>query len=121
MDKEIVMYSRTTGCPYMTLAKHVLDEEGLAYREIFIDQDMEARTRVLNWTGFLSVPTIVAANPGQDLPHTEPNPLPRGYSPRGIHRGAMITEPSAAELKKWLGDQGFIQPENIFRESSSSV
>jgi glutaredoxin len=107
--REIVMYTRTTGCPFVTLAKRVMRDYALEYREVFIDKDDEARARVLNWTGFLAVPTIVAAEPGGILPYEEPEPLPRGMSPRGINRGAMITEPSMDDLITWLQQQGIIE------------
>jgi hypothetical protein len=56
MAKELVMYSRTYGCAYITLAKPVFDDYAVDYREIFIDRDSDARDRVLAWTGFLTAP-----------------------------------------------------------------
>lgn len=108
MKHELVMYSRTSSCPFVSLAKRVLAEQGVAYQEVFVDKDQEARQRVLDWTGFLSVPTLVAAEAGSTLPHQEPAALAQGASPRGIDRGTMITEPSMAELTSWLRHNGFI-------------
>lgn len=108
MDYELVMYSRTFGCPFITLAKRVLDDQGVAYREVYIDRDMAARQRVLDWTGFLSVPTLVIAPRGSDLPDEAPAPLAKGISPRGVNRGCMITEPNADELMAWLRQHGLI-------------
>lgn len=108
MTKQLVMYSRTTGCPFISVAKRVLDDYAISYHEIFIDKDMDARKRVLDWTGFLSVPTLIAAEMGDVLPYIEPPPLPTGSSPRGINRGAMITEASADQLKDWLVQNGFL-------------
>lgn len=102
------MYSRTSGCPFVSTAKMVLQQHQIPYREIFIDQDSQARDRVLAWTGFLSVPTLVVAAPGDDLPLETPPPLPQGMSPRGIDRGAMITEPNVQQFTDWLGKHGFI-------------
>lgn len=102
------MYTRTSGCPFVTVAKRVFADHALTYREVFIDKDSEARQRVLKWTGFLAVPTIVAALPGEILPFEEPEPLPKGTSPRGINRGAMITEPSIPELTAWLRQHGIL-------------
>ena len=107
MLKEVVMYSRTYGCPYVALAKRVLQQENIPYREVFIDKDVQARERVLAWTGFLSVPTLIISENGSGLPLVDPEPLPQGLSPRGIDRGAMITEPSADELMAWLRKHGF--------------
>lgn len=108
MDKELVVYTRTLGCPFVTIAKRVLKKYNIAYREIFIDKDQAARQRVLDWTGFLSVPTLVIAQPGGELPITEPLPLAKGTSPQGIDRGDMITEPREPQLVAWLGKHGFI-------------
>lgn len=108
MSKELVMYSRTLSCPFITLAKRVLNDYLVSYREIYIDKDEAARQRVLTWTGFLSVPTLIIADQGNDLPYEKPSPLSPGASPRGINRGSMITEPNIQELKDWLTQHGLI-------------
>jgi glutaredoxin len=105
---ELVMYTRTLGCPFITIAKQVLSEENVPYREIFIDRDPVARQRVRDWTGFLSVPTLVVAHPGSDLPIEVPAPLPNGQSPQGVDRDFMITEPRDNQLRAWLYKYGFI-------------
>ncbi len=106
--KELVMYSRSTGCPYVSIARRVLDEYSVPYREIFIDQNPQAKQRVLDWTGFLSVPTLIIAQPGQDLPYTAVTPLPEGQSPRGVDRGPLLTEANSSELERWLQKHGLI-------------
>lgn len=108
MAYELVMYSRTSPCPYVRTAKRVLDREGIAYREIHIDTDPDAKQRVIDWTGFQSVPTIIIAAPGEDLPFEAPAPLDPGRSPKGIDRGSMITEPGEATLETWLRKHGFL-------------
>lgn len=110
-NKELVMYSRTFGCPFVTVAKTVLDDYGIEYREIFIDKDSLSLERVVMWTGFRSVPTLVVANQGEDVPYTTLEPLPHGESPRGIDRGPMITEPNMTEFVAWLTKHGFIVPQ----------
>jgi glutaredoxin len=110
-NKELVMYSRTFGCPFVTVAKSVLDEYNLDYREIFIDKDDLALERVVTWTGFRSVPTLIVANQGEDVPYTTFDPLQDGESPRGIDRGVMITEPNISEFIAWLTKHGFIVPQ----------
>lgn len=102
------MYSRTTSCPFVTLAKRVLNDYGLPYREIFIDKDETARHKVIAWTGFQAVPTIIVAWTGEDVPISEPSYLEPRRSPRGIDRGHMITEPNIEELTLWLAKHGFI-------------
>lgn len=118
LQKHIVMYSRTTGCPFITLAKRVLNDYDVAYQEIFIDQDNDARQRVHAWTGFLSVPTLVVADADADLPYEEPSPLASGASPRGINRGSMITEPGMDQLTDWLAQHGFIEVAADFSSAS---
>lgn len=108
MTKEIVMYSRSFPCPFVMNAKRLLDRHNLAYREILIDRVPGARRMVVAWTGFESVPTIVAAFEGQETPYEPPTPIPVGSSPRGVNRGSMITEPSAGQLEDWLRENGFI-------------
>jgi glutaredoxin len=109
MEYELVMYNRTTDCPYVRTAKRVLDRENISYREIFIDEDPDAQQRVIDWTGFQSVPTIIVARPGEDLPYEDPAPLDPGASPKGIDRGSMITEPGEIKLEKWLRKHGFMK------------
>jgi glutaredoxin len=108
-DKELVMYGRSYGCPFITTAKRVLQEYNVPYREIHIDTDPIAKQRVLDWTGFLSVPTLVVVHQGEDLPYTDFASLPPGASPRGIDRGPMLTEASSHELEDWLCKHGFIK------------
>ena len=102
MTRQLVMYSRTTGCPFVTIAKRVLEEHKVPYHEVYIDQDEAALERVLAWTGFRSVPTLVVADAESLSPYTDFDPLPEGESPRGIDRGPIITEPNMFQLKEWL-------------------
>ena len=108
MHKELVMYSRTTGCGFVRTAKQVLKEHKIPYREVFIDEDPQASLRIKIWTGFLSVPTFVITRPGEIVPITEPSPIAPNHSPRGISRGSMISEASAGQLLAWLQENGFV-------------
>ncbi len=108
MQHELIMYARSYSCPFVTLAKRVLNDYQVPYREIHIDRDGEAKQRVLDWTGFLSVPTLIVARAGENLPYEPEAPLEKGLSPRGIDRGTMITEPSIEDLTQWLLRHGFI-------------
>jgi glutaredoxin len=107
--KELVVYTRTTYCPYQARASRVFEKYGITPREILIDEDATAMQRVIEWTGFKSVPTILMANPGEDVPYERPAPLARGASPRGIDRGTMITEATEDELTAWLQKHGVIE------------
>ena len=116
MTRELVMYNRRLPCPWVTLAQQTLRLHGVAWRELFIDDDDEARQRLLDWVGFLSVPTLVIAAPGSDLPLEAPAPLPPDSSPRGIDRGFLITEPGMAQLSAWLLRHGLLSPERLARD-----
>lgn len=107
-SKTLVMYSRTYGCPFISTAKRVLEREQVPYRELMIDRDPAYEKRVVEWTGFRSVPTLIVAYAGEELPYEPPAPLERGASPRGINRGSMLTEASESELMAWLRQHGFI-------------
>ncbi|GAB4574225.1 MAG: hypothetical protein Kow0077_19690 [Anaerolineae bacterium] len=110
MAYELVMYIRNRGCPYVSTARLTLGRLGVRYREVNIDQDDSARAWLLETVGFLSVPTLVVAEQGQDRPSSPPEPLAQGKSPRGIDRGSIITEPSSAQLSVWLEKHGFTRP-----------
>ncbi|MBN2471362.1 MAG: glutaredoxin family protein [Anaerolineae bacterium] len=105
-EYELVMYTRTRDCPFVSLARQVLARAGVPYRAINIDSDAGARAWLLEHVHYLSVPTLVIALPGEDRPHTAPEPLPAGASPRGIDRGPVLTEPGAAQLEDWLRRHG---------------
>ncbi len=105
--KTLVVYGRTSFCPYQRIAQRVFDEHNLSVHSIMIDQSDEARDLVLQWTGFRAVPTLVVANPGETLPYKEPAPL-TVESPRGVNRGSIITEPTKEQLLEWLKQHHFI-------------
>jgi glutaredoxin len=104
----LVMYSRSKPCPFVNTARYVLAKYQIPYDEIFIDQDASALERVLAWTGFQSVPTLIVAYPGDVLPIEPPSYLAPGASPRGVDRGAMLTEPHTDELERWLIKHQFL-------------
>lgn len=108
MEKEIVMYSRSTYCSFVALARDLLARYQIPYREIDIYPDRIYADRVKDWTGHLSVPTLIIALPEEDLPLEPPTPLEPGQSVRGVDRGSMITEPNNKQLEDWLHAHGFL-------------
>ena len=108
MKKEIVMYARSTYCPQMALARDLMDRYNIPYREIDINDNQDMAARVKAWTGYHSVPTIIIANPGEDVPYTDFLPRPTDRSNRGYDRGPMITEPNNQQLEDWLHKHGFL-------------
>ncbi len=121
MTSELVMYSRRQPCPWVTMAKQTLQLHGVAWRELLIDEDEDAHSRLLTWVGFLSVPTLIVAECGSDLPLEEPAALATGISPRGIDRGSMISEPGMAQLSAWLQRNGLLAPAGLARPGIDST
>lgn len=120
MTRELVMYNRRAPCPWVGVARQTLQLHGVAWREVMIDDDDDARRRLLDWVGFLSVPTLVVAAPGSDLPLEAPAPLAEGLSPRGIDRGSLISEPGMAQLSLWLQRNGLLDPADLARPGIDS-
>jgi len=57
MPADVVIY-RTPFCPYCTRAAMLLRGKGVAFREIDVSNDEEARQRLLRETGSRTVPQI---------------------------------------------------------------
>jgi hypothetical protein len=108
MSFTLVFVNRSIGCPLSTLARRVLEDYRVTFVERFYDTEPDVKSRLLQWTGFLSVPTLYVAGENANEPLTRPDPLEPGASPRGIDRGSMITEPSADQLLAWLIRHGFV-------------
>ncbi len=108
MDKQLVMYVRSSYCPNVALARDILKRYNIPYTEINIDHDPAMAARVKEWTHYLSVPTLVVARPGEDVPYTDFLPYPTDQSNRGYDRGALITEPNNQQLEDWLHKHGFL-------------
>ncbi len=53
----ITIYS-TRICPYCVAAKRLLEQKGLPYKEILIDQDFDQRAIMMEKSGRTSVPQI---------------------------------------------------------------
>jgi glutaredoxin len=102
------MYVRSFYCPGVALARDILKRYDVPYREIDIDADPDMANRVKEWTRHLSVPTMVIANPGEDVPYTDFVSPPAGRSIRGVDRGPLITEPNNRALENWLHKHGFL-------------
>ncbi len=105
---DLVMYTRATPCYFVNLARRVLNQHNVPFREVVFEVVPGAREQVVAWTGFESVPTLIIAAPGETQPHQAPAPLPSGDSPRGIDRGSMMTEPNELQLRAWLVKHGLL-------------
>ena len=81
---EVIMYTRSRFCPDSERARRVFRRCGVAYVEVYIDQDADAAAKVEAWNGGdRSVPTI-------DID------------------GIILTEPTERELEKALGEKGLL-------------
>lgn len=106
--KEIIVYASGERVHEVETINHILSIYDVPHREISVDRDPAALGRVLLWTGRRSVPTLVAAQPGQDDPYQPPRPVKSWDAGRGVDRGSIISEPSENELLMWLRHQGFL-------------
>ena len=78
MPPTVTLYS-APWCGYCRIAKRFLDENGVAYTEINIDEDQEAALRVEHWNqGNRTIPTL-------DI------------------NGTILTNPSPGQLRQALG------------------
>ncbi|WP_026692389.1 glutaredoxin family protein [Peribacillus kribbensis] len=57
MDNSITVYTTNT-CPYCIHAKNFLNDQGLEYKEINVQEDVEAAQRLVEETGQMGVPQI---------------------------------------------------------------
>ncbi|MBT2691087.1 glutaredoxin family protein [Bacillus sp. ISL-47] len=54
---DITVYTTNT-CPYCTMVKNFLDEQGLSYKEVNVQQDQRAAQKLVETTGQMGVPQI---------------------------------------------------------------
>ena len=111
MDKQLVIYTRSTHCSDVARVRRDLQEWGIPFREVNIDQDAAAAKRLEEWTGFLSVPTVLIADGNSNEPYQEPAGLSLDQNPRNFDRGCMISEPATANLRAFLAHNGFLEPD----------
>ena len=57
MSKEIMLYT-TYYCPYCIRARDLLDEKGVAYKDIAVDHDPQLRREMMERSGRSTVPQI---------------------------------------------------------------
>ncbi|MES2203598.1 MAG: glutaredoxin 3 [Pseudomonadota bacterium] len=48
---EVIIYTKSSGCPYCVTAKKLIEREGLAYQEIKIDENLEKRDEMIERSG----------------------------------------------------------------------
>jgi glutaredoxin/uncharacterized protein (DUF302 family) len=56
--KNVKLYSTTT-CPYCTMEKNWLDEKGVKYEQVLVDQNQQAAEEMVKATGQMGVPVTV--------------------------------------------------------------
>ena len=102
MANRLVVYTRTTQCPYWDRAKAFLDAHNVPYQMLNIELDPAAAQRLHGWLGNLTVPTMVIAAENSVEPFFPPAPLADDQSAHGVDRGTMFTEPSDRRLEIFL-------------------
>lgn len=55
MNKDVTVYTTNT-CPYCTMVKNLLDQQGVPYKEVNVQQDQEAGRKLVQTTGQMGVP-----------------------------------------------------------------
>lgn len=55
MMNKVTVYSTNT-CPYCTMMKNFLNEQGISYKEVNVQQDQQAAQKLVATTGQMGVP-----------------------------------------------------------------
>ncbi len=61
-DSPAVTVYTTVACPYCVRAKALLDARGIAYDEIHVGREPEARTELAQRTGMMTFPQILVGD-----------------------------------------------------------
>jgi glutaredoxin-like YruB-family protein len=54
---DITVYTTNT-CPYCTMVKNFLDQQGLSYKEVNVQEDQREAQKLVETTGQMGVPQI---------------------------------------------------------------
>jgi hypothetical protein len=108
MDKELVLYRNSDTHDSIARIIEVIHSFGLDFREVLVDRDPEALGHLLYWTGKSSVPAVIAARPGGNLPYTPPQPATRHRPQDQVDLGSLIAGPDPKQLEDWLIRQRFV-------------
>ncbi|MDF0728641.1 glutaredoxin family protein [Cytobacillus sp. S13-E01] len=57
MNKEVTVYTTNT-CPYCVMVKNFLDEQGIEFKEVNVQEDQAAGDKLVETTGQMGVPQI---------------------------------------------------------------
>jgi glutaredoxin-like YruB-family protein len=58
MTEKVVVYSTPT-CPHCVTVKKYLQDKGIAYTDLDVAQDQEARAEMMEKTGRMAVPVVM--------------------------------------------------------------
>ena len=104
---QLLMFTRTGGCPDQAAARRYLDEFKLKPIELNISREAEAAEMLMELAGCLAIPTFVAAD-GNNQPIEPPRPMEPYRSVRNVDRGSIISEPTRDGLRTFLIRHGFL-------------
>ena len=83
---ELVMYTRTSGCPFVSLARSVLQKENVVYREVYINRTRKPASACwIGWAFFRA-----------DLDRHCPSKRPPGRGPGAPRQGPQPVASIAA-------------------------
>ena len=80
---EIIVYSKTV-CPWCTVVKNYLDNNGVIYEERNIDKNEDWRADVLDM-GYAGVPVVVKTYE-KDAPHGRVRESMTGFNPEALDK-----------------------------------
>ncbi len=106
--KQLVIYVRGNFCPDTRRTREFLAEHAVPYRVVDAALDPVAQQRVVQWTGYMSFPTLVITDDDGTEPLEPPLPLSPGQSPRNVDRGTLLTEATVPVLERFLRRNGFL-------------
>lgn len=105
--RDLVIYGRSTFCPDLVKVKGWLRSWNVPYRQVQIDFDEDAASRLDAWLGSRTVPTLLVADYGEVEPYTPPADVDLDHL-RNADRGSMLHEPDEDGLRAFLARNGFL-------------
>ncbi len=106
-EHDLVLFGRSSFCPDLVKVKQWLHAWNVPYRQLNIDLDERAASRLDTWLGSRTVPTFVIAEYGSIDPITPPEDADLSNL-RNADRGSMLHEADEPTLRAFLVRHGFL-------------
>ncbi|MEP7286912.1 MAG: SUMF1/EgtB/PvdO family nonheme iron enzyme, partial [Chloroflexota bacterium] len=104
---DLVVYGRTTFCSDLIKTKKWLDAWNVPYRQLSVDTDEQAASRLDRWLGTRTIPTLIVAERNATDPIADPADANLADL-RNADRGSMLHEPEEGTLRAFLIRNGFL-------------